>query len=67
MHTEIDRFTDKRSMNIDIRWNIGKFPFVYSSVSRTYSASNINIDMAIVTMVVGLIQMKTLKLVTGTK
>ena len=51
---------NKRSIKIGTLSNVGTFPFVYSSVSRTYIISNVNIDIAMVTMVVGPIPMKTL-------
>ena len=41
---------DKRSIKIDILSNFETFPFVYSSVSRTYIIPYINIDIAIITM-----------------
>ena len=55
---------DKRSIKIGTLSNVETFPFVHSSVSRTYIISNVNIDIAMVTMVVGPIQIKTL---TSTK
>ena len=42
--------TDKRSIKIGTLSNVGTFLFVYSSVSRTYIISNVNIDIAMVTM-----------------
>ena len=47
---------DKRSIKIGTLSNVGTFPFAYSSVSRTYIISNVNIEFAMVTMVVGPIQ-----------
>ena len=53
---------DERSIKIGILSNIGIIPFAYSPVFPTYIISNVNIDIAMVTMVFGPIQMKTLSL-----
>ena len=48
--------TGKRCIKVGTLSNVGTFPFVYSSVFRTYIISNVNINIVIVTMVVGPIQ-----------
>ena len=45
-----------RSIKIGTLSNVATFPFAYSSVSRTYIISNVNIDIAMITMVAGPIQ-----------
>ena len=47
---------DKRSIKISTLSNVGTFSFVHSSVTRTNIISNVNIDIAIVIMVVSPIQ-----------